>query len=157
MVMTAADTFREITASRRQRMIARDPRISGKTCFSLDAFRVWLRDRQTARDIWKCRYCGQLLTIQEMEIDHWESLGLGGVTALSNLAESCRRCNKAKGKLCGPQFIALLEVLEQFPRAMRDDVFARLAAGPQWRGKGGGKSAAQQILDSARDRGLFAR
>lgn len=149
-------TFREITVRRRRYLIERDPRITGKTCFSLDEFRAWLRGEQVAHDIWKCRYCGVHLVIRDLEIDHWEPLGRGGVTALSNLVPSCKRCNGAKGKVYGSEFVLLIEALKQISQPSREDVLSRLSAGPQWRGRGGGrKSAAQSILDGARERGLF--
>lgn len=150
-------TFKEVSALARRHLISRDPRVTAKTCFTLDEFRAWLRSEQVKLDLWRCRYCAEYLTISGVRVDHWAPLGLGGVTALSNFVPACARCNTIKGKIGGSEFIQLLEVLKMWPAAMRDDLTSRLAAGPQWRGGGGrrGKSTAQAILDGARERGLL--
>lgn len=41
----------------------------------------------------KCAYCGCELTIKNMQVDHVESLALGGENSIENYLPSCRSCN----------------------------------------------------------------
>src|ERR1019366_2715175 len=47
-----------------------------------------------ARDNYTCVYCHK--TGIPMTVDHYLAQALGGITTLSNLLTSCRKCNKLK-------------------------------------------------------------
>lgn len=43
-----------------------------------------------------CAYCGQVITIKQMQVDHVWPKCLGGNDDITNLAPSCRQCNHYK-------------------------------------------------------------
>ena len=43
-----------------------------------------------------CAYCGQKITMSQMQIDHVHSLRKGGSNEMDNLLPSCRSCNFMK-------------------------------------------------------------
>lgn len=45
----------------------------------------------------KCAYCGNHITLDEMQVDHVKPLALGGADDISNFASACRMCNKPVG------------------------------------------------------------
>ena len=44
----------------------------------------------------RCAYCGNIITIKEMQVDHMCSKKHGGTDDVNNLMPSCRRCNHYK-------------------------------------------------------------
>ena len=54
----------------------------------------------------RCGYCGRVITIKEMQVDHMHPLGLSGnglygpeqlsINDISNLTPACRKCNHYK-------------------------------------------------------------
>lgn len=51
-----------------------------------------------------CKYCGKSGRKEEMEVDHVLPWARGGSNDVSNLAISCRACNRAKGKQTPDEF-----------------------------------------------------
>lgn len=44
-----------------------------------------------------CAYCGKVITIKEMQIDHVEPKANGGTDDIDNLNPACKECNNYKG------------------------------------------------------------
>lgn len=55
-----------------------------------------LRQKVLERDVFKCRYCGAILTNEMANIDHVHPFKHGGKTTMGNLVTCCRFCNEAK-------------------------------------------------------------
>lgn len=55
-----------------------------------------LRAELFVRDQWKCRYCGETLTLETATLDHVQPVSAGGNNAPENLATSCLMCNSIK-------------------------------------------------------------
>lgn len=48
------------------------------------------------RDNFTCRYCGRSAPDVVLEVDHVESLALGGADVIENLVTACFDCNRGK-------------------------------------------------------------
>ena len=46
-----------------------------------------------------CAYCGREIDIKDMQVDHIQSIYLGGVDKLSNYRHACRQCNFYKSTM----------------------------------------------------------
>lgn len=57
----------------------------------------------------KCWYCGTSLTIKTCELDHIVPKARGGPDTISNLALSCKPCNRAKWDLHLSEFLQWLK------------------------------------------------
>lgn len=44
----------------------------------------------------RCAYCGKLIDIKDMQVDHIKPVRLGGKDEMDNYNPSCRRCNHYK-------------------------------------------------------------
>lgn len=94
-----------------------------KTCKSMDhtaKHRAKSRTLSTARraeiycrDNKKCYMCNRTLTIEQIELDHIIPIFMGGSSDPSNIATSCRQCNRSKGTKVGFKQIAKLLELHQ--------------------------------------------
>lgn len=51
-----------------------------------------------------CAYCGKLISISKMQIDHIRALHVGGSNEMSNLLPSCASCNHWKSTMTLKQF-----------------------------------------------------
>lgn len=56
----------------------------------------------TRHEVWQrfgkhCAYCGQPITLKEMQIDHVNPIDRGGTNDIDNLYPACRMCNFYKG------------------------------------------------------------
>ena len=60
----------------------------------------------------KCAYCGNHITLDEMQVDHIKPLALGGADDISNLAPACRMCNFYKSTLTLEKFREQLGLLK---------------------------------------------
>lgn len=63
------------------------------------------------RDGGKCYMCGIELTLDTFELDHLLPVAKGGSNSESNLAVSCRRCNRSRGTRMGEQQLLKLSKL----------------------------------------------
>jgi 5-methylcytosine-specific restriction endonuclease McrA len=54
---------------------------------------AWLRLRRGDR----CTYCGRILQVEEMTLEHIRPKSKGGPTVLSNLTIACGPCNNERG------------------------------------------------------------
>lgn len=54
--------------------------------------------RKTIHDKYggRCAYCGNMISISDMQVDHFKAKRNGGTDDISNLMPSCRRCNHYK-------------------------------------------------------------
>ena len=57
----------------------------------------------------RCAYCGQMLSLDTMQVDHVIPIALGGADILPNMLAACVGCNKAKGALTVERFRAEVE------------------------------------------------
>ena len=73
-----------------------------------------------------CAYCGQEITLHEMQIDHVIPIKQSGLNTMDNLLPACRSCNHYKHTLTLEKFRA---ALERMPAVLeRDSVTYRTAA-----------------------------
>lgn len=156
--------FLEITGSRYQNMKTRfrekrDPqgrvvRLGRKLLFTLDEFRDWTIKLfgKSVADVMhgtvRCEYCNWPVDIQRLQLDHRLPAAQGGSLCLSNLAASCGSCNRQKGEMSAPAYMALMKLLNGelrdelrpigielpfFSSVDRTDVLARLKRGHRYR------------------------
>jgi 5-methylcytosine-specific restriction endonuclease McrA len=92
--------------------------------FSLDEFRAWLTC--TLEDHPICEYCPTRLNIMNISPDHAKPIKRGGSLERRNLRGACDVCNRTKGELMPGEYRALIEGLETFTEAGRNDVLKRL-------------------------------
>ena len=52
----------------------------------------------------RCAYCGIMLNIEDMQVDHVIPLHRGGTNDMSNLVPACRGCNHYKSTLTLEEF-----------------------------------------------------
>lgn len=76
-----------------------------------------------------CKYCGRLLTIKNMVIDHIVPMSKGGPSTRKNLQPICRVSNNMKGSLEEKDFLVLLEWLNSVSPELKKDISIRLAKG----------------------------
>ena len=60
------------------------------------AIAAWKREWKS-KPLVRCRWCDELLTPRECQVDHVIPIARGGVHALSNLVVACATCNRSKG------------------------------------------------------------
>jgi hypothetical protein len=76
----------------------------------------------------QCPYCGTTLTVKNFAPHHRTPLSRGGSHYLGNVVV-CRPCNEVQGILTELEFAKLVELLREYPQAIRTDVMARLRFG----------------------------
>lgn len=57
-------------------------------------------------DSFKCHYCGNELTPEKWQIDHFNPKFLNGKNVFGNIVASCERCNRMKNTMGGQHFLA---------------------------------------------------
>ena len=75
----------------------------------------------------RCRYCRDILKVNNMVCDHNIPLSHGGESILSNLQMICARCNTRKGPLTDKVFRKLLAWLKRQNQNTRDYILRKLA------------------------------
>jgi 5-methylcytosine-specific restriction endonuclease McrA len=76
-----------------------------------------------------CRFCGRILTIQNLVFDHVYPISKGGSSNVDNLAVICRSCNGRKGSLIQEEFEELLRWLATMPSDFANNILIRLSGG----------------------------
>lgn len=76
-----------------------------------------------------CRYCGDRITVSQLNFDHRIPVSRGGSWSLDNLAALCARCNRRKGALTEAEYHALLVKLDELGPLVKAAVLKRMAAG----------------------------
>ena len=72
-----------------------------------------------------CAYCGTLIEFKRMQVDHVESIEMGGVDTIDNMLPSCRSCNHYKSS--SPLY-SFRRAIEAWPDVlMRDSITYRNA------------------------------
>lgn len=56
-----------------------------------------------------CAYCGEIITISQMQVDHIVPISRGGADEMGNMFPACRSCNHYKSTLSVENFRAALE------------------------------------------------
>jgi 5-methylcytosine-specific restriction endonuclease McrA len=74
----------------------------------------------------RCRYCGRVCDISEVDLDHAVPLVRGGLPDLSNIELPCSGCNGAKAEMTPEEFSELLKFLERVIPYARTDILKRL-------------------------------
>ena len=84
-------------------------------------------DREAIYDMYAghCAYCGEKITLKDMQVDHMQPLRKGGADELSNMVPACRSCNHYKSTLTVDQFREYLSRIHS--RLLRDSVAYRVA------------------------------
>src|SRR5690242_6101955 len=59
-----------------------------------------------------CFYCGVLLALANISLDHKVPVSRGGANTQENLQAICRRCNQAKGSFTDKEFDAIVRSVE---------------------------------------------
>lgn len=96
--------------------------------FSLEEYRV---DVLTVMDgnedgLITCRYCKGIFTLAEIAVDHALPLSRKGDSAISNLDYPCAADNNGKGDLTPPEYLGLLNYLQDVDPAARTSILSRL-------------------------------
>lgn len=81
-----------------------------------------LRRAVIDRDGLRCVYCDEDLVDKEIHLDHVIPESRGGLTTMTNLQVTCRKCNLAKGVLSESEFTQRL-------RQRAQNILARLGPG----------------------------
>lgn len=77
-----------------------------------------------------CKYCGRILDINNLVIDHIIPLSKGGSSNIENLQVICKTSNSMKGSLDEQNFQLLLEWLDkEAPEELKIDLSIRLSRG----------------------------
>ena len=76
-----------------------------------------------------CKYCGRVLDINNIVIDHITPISKGGTSNIDNLQVICKTSNSMKGSLDEEHFQLLLDWLDTAPDELSKDVSIRLAGG----------------------------
>lgn len=71
------------------------------------------RDQVHAKYGGHCAYCGQEITIKQMQVDHIWPKSCGGDDCMDNLAPTCRQCNHYKRAQSLPQFRITMKSLHE--------------------------------------------
>jgi hypothetical protein len=95
--------------------------------YSLEELRELVR--RTLENQVPCPYCGRRLTLRSLSVDHREPVCRSGSNGLVNLIVCCVGCNQSKGMMNDAEFLALLDLLGDWPVEVRRDTLARLRAG----------------------------
>jgi 5-methylcytosine-specific restriction endonuclease McrA len=77
----------------------------------------------------KCKYCDNILTINNLVFDHIIPISKRGSSNIENIQIICKSSNGMKGSLQEDNFELLLNWLETVPDELRRDVSVRLARG----------------------------
>ena len=75
----------------------------------------------------KCKYCTDILKINNMVCDHRIPISMGGESTKDNLQMICARCNTRKGPLTHKAYIKLLAWLKRQNKNTRDYILRKLA------------------------------
>ena len=75
----------------------------------------------------KCKYCNDILKVNNMVCDHNSPISHGGESVKSNLQMICARCNTRKGPLTHKVYIKLLGWLKRQNKNSRDYILRKLA------------------------------
>ena len=75
----------------------------------------------------KCKYCSNILKVNNMVCDHSIPLSHGGASIRTNLQMICARCNTRKGPLTHKAYSKLLAWLKRQNQNTRDYILRKLA------------------------------
>ena len=75
----------------------------------------------------KCKYCNDILKVNNMVCDHNSPISHGGESVKSNLQMICARCNTRKGPLTHKVYVKLLGWLKRQNKNSRDYILRKLA------------------------------
>ena len=75
----------------------------------------------------RCKYCRNILKVNNMVCDHNIPLSNGGESVLNNLQMICARCNTRKGPLTNKAYSKLLAWLKRQNQNTRDYILRKLA------------------------------
>jgi len=77
----------------------------------------------------RCKYCGNILKVNNMVCDHSIPISHGGESVPNNLQMICARCNTRKGPLTDKSYNKLLAWLKRQNQQTRDYILRKLARG----------------------------
>ena len=75
----------------------------------------------------KCRYCTELLVVNNMACDHINPMSMGGQSISRNLQIICDRCNRRKGPLTHKEYYVICTFLDNQPEHVRAYVNRKLS------------------------------
>ena len=76
-----------------------------------------------------CKYCGKILKLDNMVVDHIIPISRQGSSNIDNLQVICKTSNGVKGSLSEDNLQLLLEWLDSVPEDLKKDILTRLARG----------------------------
>jgi 5-methylcytosine-specific restriction endonuclease McrA len=120
-----ADKMMRRTNSWKNSLVSRSKKHNVECFVTVEELRQLLYDYYGTN----CKYCGRVLTINNIVIDHITPLSKGGSSNLDNLQIICKTSNSMKGSLTENNFILLLEWLKSLPEELSKDISIRLSRG----------------------------
>jgi len=75
----------------------------------------------------KCRYCNEVLKLNNMACDHVHPISNGGESTLDNLQFICKRCNRRKGPLSHIEYYKVLKFIIKQKKHVQDYLFRKLS------------------------------
>lgn len=74
-----------------------------------------------------CPYCKEIVTTENMSLDHKLPVSRGGSSEADNIHIVCNRCNKRKGQMRHEAYVSLLKLLDSFSKDDRDYVLHHMS------------------------------
>jgi len=76
-----------------------------------------------------CKYCNEILVLDNMSLDHKIPKSRGGSCEMENLEIICKKCNTRKASLTHVEFKSLMGFLNKQNKDFKNIVLARMAMG----------------------------
>lgn len=113
------------TSAARQGLVARSKKYNVECNITINELRQLVYDGYGT----PCKYCGKLITINNLVFDHIIPISRHGSSNKDNLQVICKTSNGMKGSLSEEHFHLLLEWLHTIPEELAKDIRVRLAKG----------------------------
>jgi 5-methylcytosine-specific restriction endonuclease McrA len=113
------------TASAKQGLVTRSKKYDVECNITVDELRHLVYESYGN----PCKYCGRIITINNLVFDHIIPISRSGTSNKGNLQVICKTSNGMKGSLTEEHFGILLEWLKTVPEELQKDIRVRLSKG----------------------------
>jgi 5-methylcytosine-specific restriction endonuclease McrA len=113
------------TASAKQGLVTRSKKYGVECNITVDELRHLVYESYGK----SCKYCGRIMTINNLVFDHIIPISRSGTSNKENLQIICKTSNGMKGSLTEEHFDILLEWLKTVPEELQKDIRVRLSKG----------------------------